>query len=336
MDFESEIHSKTDPRRVPPAGLRYDLLETFAQSFYRDLDPDEDRELDLSVLAHKAIGAETARIIKAVEGLQKVAVIGVNPAWPACRIAKSVGELTVVHPDREQLQLAEEVAANKWKADNVQFQVGSFVELPLDESSADCVISDCGLASWEDPARIATEVFRVLDRGGLVVAREANWGFELQGKPLMEECSFKRYSGDIYFGYTKRTLDPPREVEYVCLMDQEHLWVQNLRSLPRDVLANLKAEDCPGPADLLVSAEYFEIHQMTAATLADLLHRSGFTSVEVSASAFQAAGDEHFSRVSGDLEEKGNAELARLVARSWKDLTAVGSPLLLATAVRPM
>jgi hypothetical protein len=200
----------------------------------------------------------------------------------------------------------------------------------------DGVVSDCGLASWENPAQIATELLRVLDRGGLLVAREANWEFELQGKPLVEESSFKRYGGEIYYGYTKRTTVPPKEVEYICLVDRNNLWVKNLQSVPREVLRKISPEESPGVGDLLVSADYFEIQQMTRTTLADLLEETGFVSVEVKKSGLQGAGDEHYARVRRDLEEKGFEELAKRVTRSWETLTAVGSPFLLATAVKPL
>lgn len=334
MDTEAEIRAAVTPRRVAPAGLRYDRIDRITRSFYRDLDPDARTDLDPAELTDLAIRAETDRIAGAVGGLGRVLVVGVNAGWPALRISGSVGSVLVVHPERAEVRLAERLSAERWGRPNVRVVEGDLTALPLAEGSVDAVVSDCALASWRDPGAIGAELARVLDCGGLCLAREANWAFELRGRAVVEETSFKRYGGRIYFGYTKRTLDPPREVEYICLLDHDNPWVANLERLPREVLRDLSPDECPRLRELLVSAEYFEVHHHLAETLADLLGACGLTSVEVGPSGFDAAVGDYLAAVRRDLEERGIPSLADVVVRSWQDYLGGRNPFLLATAVK--
>jgi|GEM_PF-2580689 len=335
MDIEADIRARLTPRRVPPAGLRYDLIGKLTQTFYRDLDPESAIALDPKHVVDRAIRAETESLVSAIRGLGRVVVVGVNPGWPALRIASVVGELVVLHPHLDPVRLARTLGREKWHRMNIRWVVGGTASLPLADGSVDAVVSDFGLASWKDPGEIASELVRVLKPEGRLAAREANWGFELQGRARVEESGFKRHGGRIYYGYTKRTLDPPREVEYICLLDHEDGWVQNLRALPREALGRLSPEDCPQLGDLLVSAEYFEIAQMTAESLARLLAGSGLDLVRVVPSGLDRAVREHHEEFRRKLGSQGYTELADALIGHWEGLTSGRTPILLAKAVKP-
>ncbi len=68
---------------------------------------------------------------------------------------------------QEMIERARENAA-KAGAANVEFRLGDAEQMPLDDSSVDCIISNCVINLAPNKRKVFSEVFRVLKPGGRV------------------------------------------------------------------------------------------------------------------------------------------------------------------------
>ncbi|MFH0779205.1 MAG: methyltransferase domain-containing protein [Candidatus Eisenbacteria bacterium] len=154
--------------------------------------------------------------------------------------------------------------------------VSDFGRLPLEARSFDTVVADSSILLGGDLSVCASELGRVLPPGGSLCLISANWEYEMAGKSLGYETSFKRYLGNVYLGLVKRTLSPPKETEYVCRLDSRASLSRRLALLPREKLGALALADVPGAIEHVVSAEIIEIPQVTRSSLEQVLREAGF------------------------------------------------------------
>jgi SAM-dependent methyltransferase len=160
--------------------------------------------------------------------------------------------------------------------------VETYEQFSYGDSSFDGVIVDSSILLSKDVKTALREFSRVLKPGGRICILAVNWEYEMASESETYETSFRRYRGKVYLGLLKRTLNPPREVEYICLLDPGQSLAQKLASMERDELRALTLSDAPDAAKAVISAEVIEIPQFTRTFLEDVCREAGFSSVAVS------------------------------------------------------
>jgi hypothetical protein len=215
----------------------------------------------------------------------------------------------------------------------------------------DAVLADSSVLLSGDLSETLSGYRRALDTGGRVVLLAANWEYEMEGESIRYDLSFKRYRGKVYAGLVKRTLEPPREVEYVCLLDPNDSSVKVMAKLPRDRLRLMGAPDVPGLEQLVTTAEVIDIPQATVSSLGAAGREAGFSrSIAAGAPGMLAAklcGALPFSgacqsyrgaakATAPGVSETGSGpanDVHRALASSFPFVSSVGSPHLLAVFV---
>jgi hypothetical protein len=160
--------------------------------------------------------------------------------------------------------------------------IEAYEQLSYPDSSYDGVVVDSSILLSNNVRASLGEFRRILKPGCRICVVAVNWEYEMAGRTETYDTSFRRYGGKVYLGLLKRTLSPPKEVEYVCLLDQRESPVRKLASMEREELRVLGLTDVPGAAKAIVSAELIEIPQLTRALLEDVCIEAGFSSVAVS------------------------------------------------------
>jgi SAM-dependent methyltransferase len=160
--------------------------------------------------------------------------------------------------------------------------VETYERLSYRDSSFDGVVVDSSILLSNNVRASLEEFRRILKLGGRICVVAVNWEYEMAGRIETYETSFRRYGSKVYLGLLKRTLSPPKEVEYVCLLDPKGNLAKKLASMEREELRTLSLADVPGATKAVVSAELIEIPQLTRAFLEDVCVEAGFSSVAVS------------------------------------------------------
>ncbi len=110
----------------------------------------------------------------------------------AARLVGANGRVIGVDMTPEMVQLATQNAA-KVGARNVEFRLGELEHLPVEDASADVIISNCVINLAPDKDRVFAEAFRVLKPGGRVafsdmVARVQMPGFLRENAQAWAAC----------------------------------------------------------------------------------------------------------------------------------------------------
>jgi len=117
--------------------------------------------------------------------------------------AKKVGEsgrVIGIDMTKEMIEKAKE-NARKVGLRNVEFKLGDIENIPLEDSVADCVISNCVINLAEDKQNVFNEAFRVLKAGGRLMVSDMVLTADLPEKVLK---SAEMYAGCIS-GALKKT-----------------------------------------------------------------------------------------------------------------------------------
>jgi len=149
--------------------------------------------------------------------------------------------------------------------------------LDVPAHSFDAVLADSSVLLSGELRGSLSEFRRVLRNSGRVVLLVANWEYEMEGKSIQYDVSFKRYRNKVYAGLVKRTLDPALEVEYICLLDPGEPAVRELVELPRDRLRQLGVSDVPTLGRLAISADVIKIPQATRRSIEEAGREAGFS-----------------------------------------------------------
>jgi SAM-dependent methyltransferase len=167
----------------------------------------------------------------------------------------------------QALQLGNRLPDDKHNEGVPQLPAGSF----------DAVVVDSSVLLAGELRASLSEFRRVLRNSGRVVLLVANWEYEMEGKSIQYDVSFKRYRNKVYAGLVKRTRDPALEVEYICLLDPGEPAVRELVELPRDRLRQLGVSDVPTLGRLAISADVIKIPQATRRSIEEAGREAGFS-----------------------------------------------------------
>jgi SAM-dependent methyltransferase len=213
-------------------------------------------------------------------GKRRRALVVGEEAW-ATSLLSNVAENTALFQLEHGPEMPGLGAAGKPAAPRSPLPRTSFF-LPFEDASFDAVISDSSALLSGSLEGFMLELRRVTAEGGRLVALLPNWAYEMRGRVLTYESSFRRYRGAIYLGLVKRTVSPPEETEYVCLIDSRAPSVDVALKMPREELMRLRADDIPDLGRHILSAELIRIPQATRDTLYAACSGAGFSSVVVS------------------------------------------------------
>jgi len=101
--------------------------------------------------------------------------VGVGPGLLSVELHNEISDARIIGIDPLQKML--ELAKNNNSFDLFEVKLGSSKNIPVDDSSADIVISRFSLTYWNDPKRSFTEIYRVLRPGGKIILEALNRDF---------------------------------------------------------------------------------------------------------------------------------------------------------------
>ena len=101
--------------------------------------------------------------------------IGCGPGTITAGLARRAGRVVGLDKSADMVEAARSHAADLG-LDNTAFEVGAVYELPWDDSSFDVVYAHQVLQHLSDPVSALREAQRVLRPGGLVAARDSDYG----------------------------------------------------------------------------------------------------------------------------------------------------------------
>ena len=190
----------------------------------------------------------------------------------------------------------------------------------------DGVVTDSSILLSEDVKARLVRFREMIRPGGRLSIMAVNWEYEMDGREETYETSFRRYGGRIYAGIVKRTMNPPMETEYVCLLNPESEVSRALASMKREELKTLVLSQVPGASEAIVSAELVRIPQFTKRSLEDACRSAGFSPVLVSGApgmpAIRLAGSAFWQQVQGLRPE----EVSRSFALAFPFISSADNP----------
>jgi ubiquinone/menaquinone biosynthesis C-methylase UbiE len=101
--------------------------------------------------------------------------LGVGPGLLSQELCSQIPNATIigVDPDKKMLSLAQQNAC----FDTFEARLGSSENIPVDDDSADIVVSRFSLTYWKDQKKSFSEMFRVLKKDGCVILEVINKDF---------------------------------------------------------------------------------------------------------------------------------------------------------------
>ena len=128
--------------------------------------------------------------------------LGVGPGLLSVELHNKIPDARIIGVDPLQKML--ELAKNNNSFDLFEVKLGSSENIPVDNASADIVVSRFSLPYWNDPNRSFTEIFRVLKPDGKIILEALNRDFPMWRLFLIKiNMLFNSAGGDV----TKYHLD---------------------------------------------------------------------------------------------------------------------------------
>lgn len=120
-----------------------------------------------------------ARVVKHYAPKKKPVIIdlGVGPGLLSQELHTQMPNAIIigVDPNKKMLSLAQQNAC----FDTFEAKLGSSENIPVDDGSADIVVSRFSLTYWKDPKKSFSEMFRVLKKDGCVILEVINKDFPI-------------------------------------------------------------------------------------------------------------------------------------------------------------
>lgn len=120
-----------------------------------------------------------ARVVKHYAPKKKPVIIdlGIGPGLLSQELHTQMPNAIIigVDPNKKMLSLAQQNAC----FDTFEAKLGSSENIPVDDGSADIVVSRFSLTYWKDPKKSFSEMFRVLKKDGCVILEVINKDFPI-------------------------------------------------------------------------------------------------------------------------------------------------------------
>jgi ubiquinone/menaquinone biosynthesis C-methylase UbiE len=221
----------------------------------------------------------------AVKGCQRVLDVGCGTGHPSLYIAKDVGSITGIDRSERMIEIAR-ARLSRSGASNVVFEVENAEALKFSDSSFDAVILCGSLATFSDKKKALQEIKRVLKKNAKVACIEENWLFQsTQERHFKGEGHFTlTEKGLIKYRYAKRSLNPHKETDYRCIIDQKSALGKKLlfnqRFLRNKKLKTVMTVEQVEP--YCAEIEYDEEEKFDAQTITRLFAEKGFKKIVIS------------------------------------------------------
>jgi len=162
-----------------------------------------------------------------------------NDCFVARSIVGKTGRVIGIDMTEEMISKARE-NAQKLKFTNVEFRFGDIENMPIDEETADVVVSNCVMNLVPDKKKAFSETFRILKRGGHFSISDIVLKGELpdslrKSAELYAGCISGAQQMDEYLktikeaGFTNVTVQKEREITIPNELMQSHLTLDELR-----------------------------------------------------------------------------------------------------------
>ncbi len=341
--IEEWIRTNLDVEWTNSATLRYAAMDHQAPpdlgGVYRDYTPERvDDWIDLTlIMAYLAALGTTGRILD----------VGTGDGWPALPLAPYVDRVVGIDATSKRINTAEANRARRGH-ENVEFRHAACEQIPFPTHSFDGAVAGTAIEQAVDPGACLREIYRVLKRGGALVATVEHLAGELGGRPEQQVELFQR--GDrFWYRYAVKEPAPPREVEYLVEINPDPQLEATAAAFPHrsgftrrkgepgmQPLTSAIAAACGLPLleqvrDKIVRTRGFELHHYTVASLRQALTAAGFSRVQIRGPITRIA-----SRCFIGLHESGTlprlrpwfAHICRGLAEAWAEVPAEESSLL--------
>ena len=123
----------------------------------------------------RTVENSAAFVLGDLEPGQRVVDVGCGPGTITAGLARIVAPGATLGVDRDAGVVAEAASAHS-ERQNLRFAVGDAYALPVDDGAADVVLFHQVLQHLADPVAALAEAGRALRPGGLVAARDADYG----------------------------------------------------------------------------------------------------------------------------------------------------------------
>jgi SAM-dependent methyltransferase len=136
-------------------------------------------------MAQRSAVSHAKFLLPHLEATSRLLDCGCGPGSISCDFAKIVvsGHVTGIDLEQSQIDLAC-ARASEQGLTNATFSIGSIYDLPFPDSSFDVVFAHAIFEHISDPEQALSEMFRVLEPGGLVAIRSPDWGGFIVGPEI--------------------------------------------------------------------------------------------------------------------------------------------------------
>jgi len=159
-----------------------------------------------------------------------------NDAFVARQIVGKSGRIIGLDMTEAMIQKST-LNAMKLKYDNVDFVLGDIEEIPLDDSIADVVVSNCVLNLVPDKEKAFAETYRILKAGGHFSISDVVVSGNLPDQ-IKEDA-------EMYAGCVAGAIDKDEYLDIVSSTGFENITIQKMKEiqLPDEMLLNYLSED---------------------------------------------------------------------------------------------
>ena len=159
-----------------------------------------------------------------------------NDAFVARQVVGESGKVIGLDMTEAMIQKST-LNAMKLKYDNVDFVLGDIEEIPLDDSIADVVVSNCVLNLVPDKEKAFAETYRILKAGGHFSISDVVVSGNLPDQ-IKEDA-------EMYAGCVAGAIDKDEYLDIVSSTGFENITIQKMKEiqLPDEMLLNYLSED---------------------------------------------------------------------------------------------
>jgi SAM-dependent methyltransferase len=243
--------------------------------------PELERELDINRPGDWWRMACLMDLSSCLTSDMRILDVGCGPGWPSIPFSTYVKEIVAVDSSELAISLAR-LNIQRRGVLNIRLGYGHAANLPFDDMSFDGVIASDLMDVVPDPVEVASEMFRVLKPGGVLVSWVQNFRFITRDKQWVRSAPL---DGDalVYICHCA-TLDPPSTAEMRFSGKALHPMVRemNLPTKPEPIATDSILTELRKLYLILDKRmELYRTVGFTPETAIDPFKEAGFTDLEV-------------------------------------------------------